>query len=85
MEKQPKIDIYLIRHAESEANRRMSHILTGQSKDVDLSEDGLTQAERLGRRLIDEGVRFDQVYSSTALRAAKTCDIVARIIKYPCN
>jgi broad specificity phosphatase PhoE len=63
--------IYLVRHGESEHNRRSE--LTGQI-DSGLTELGKQQAE--DARLLLEGLEFDAVYSSDLQRAAHTAEII---------
>jgi broad specificity phosphatase PhoE len=77
------IDIYLIRHAESHANRYHDDVIHGSANEIELSEYGPGQAEKLGKRFLDEKITFDQVYTSIAVRADKTCEIVCSIIDYP--
>jgi len=64
--------IYLIRHAESEANLRKGEI-GGRQNDVNLSPKGVTQARALGKRL--SGIVLDEVYSSVANRAIRTAKL----------
>ena len=59
--------LFLIRHGESEANRKM--IYAGQS-DAKLTELGCEQARAI--RLILENIPFDKVYSSDLSRAYDT-------------
>lgn len=70
-----KLDIYFIRHAESEMNNS-PHIIQGRGANVKLSERGLIQAEKLGERFIADKIKFDAVYSSPLLRAYETARIV---------
>lgn len=70
-----KLDIYFIRHAESEMNNS-PHIIQGRGNNVKLSERGLIQAEKLGERFLAEKIKFDAVYSSPLLRAYETAKIV---------
>lgn len=70
-----KLDIYFIRHAESEMNIT-PHIIQGRGNNVKLSERGLIQADRLGARLLADKIKFDAVYSSPLLRAYETAKIV---------
>lgn len=77
-----KLDIYLIRHAETDLNTT-PHIIQGRSLNARLSERGLEQAEKLGERLLAEGLRFDSVYSSTADRACQTAKIACGKIGIP--
>jgi broad specificity phosphatase PhoE len=78
------LDLYLIRHGESENNKYHSHVVGGISKDTDLTEEGMMQAELLGKRLKDD-VKFDKILSSIAVRASKTCDIACSIAGYNIN
>ncbi|MDI6737420.1 MAG: histidine phosphatase family protein [Nanoarchaeota archaeon] len=69
-----KLDIYFIRHAESEMNNT-PHIIQGRGANVKLSERGVMQAEKLGERLLAEGIKFGAVYSSPLIRAYETARI----------
>ena len=69
------LDLYLIRHAESEMNNR-SDLIGGRTNHTPLSEKGKRQATLLGRRFHDSGVFFDNFYSSTARRTVETAEIV---------
>ena len=75
------LDFYLIRHAESEMNVN-NHLISGRSTETPLSGRGIHQADLLGKRLNQERVRFDKVYSSIAVRALDTAKIVCEQIKY---
>jgi len=75
------IDLYLIRHAKSEANET-PHLITGRSNHSPLSEKGERQAHLLGERFRDEGITFDDVYSSTAVRTQETAKIVCSYIGF---
>ncbi len=68
------LDLYLLRHGESEAN--LSNIVGGRIISTPLSERGRRQARALGKRLFDEGITFDEAYASQALRTTQTADIV---------
>lgn len=68
--------IFLIRHAESEGNRRQ--IFQGQSEEP-LSERGRQQAALLGLRF--RNIPLDAVYSSPLSRAAETAEAVAQYHK----
>jgi broad specificity phosphatase PhoE len=76
------LDLYLIRHGETEYNANKI-MIGGQSNFLHLSERGKNQARILGERLVKEGVRFDEVYSSTAERAQHTAKIVCNTIGFP--
>jgi broad specificity phosphatase PhoE len=66
-----EVEIYLIRHAESELNRDRRRI-GGRSSWCELNELGRAQARVLGAYLAEQGVVFDRVCSSTAVRAVQT-------------
>ena len=65
------LDIYLIRHAESEMNKN-EHLIGGRSNSTPLSQKGINQAISLGKRLKHSRVIFDELYSSTAKRTLET-------------
>ncbi len=75
-------NIYLIRHGESEANIKKD-ILSGRSEEVKLTPKGRRQASRLGKKLKRHKTTFDDVYSSTLLRAYQTAEIVTSEINFP--
>ncbi|MCR5611270.1 MAG: histidine phosphatase family protein [Clostridiales bacterium] len=65
--------IVLVRHGQTPYNAE--HRLQGQL-DIPLSDAGREQAEKLGERLKNEGVRFDALYSSRLKRAKDTARII---------
>ena len=73
---------YFIRHAESEANAN-NHLICGRSDHVQLSERGQYQAQLLAKRLDQEGLHFDQWFSSVSMRARQTAEAVAQKFDYP--
>lgn len=75
------LEIYLIRHAKSEANENV-HLITGRSDHSPLSENGKRQAHLLGQRFKAEGITFDKVYASTAVRTADTGVIVGEYLGF---
>lgn len=76
------LDVYLIRHAESKSNLD-HHLIGGRSNETPLSPLGGFQALWLGERLRNENIKFDQIYSSTAVRTQQTAKIVCDRISYP--
>ena len=72
------LDLLFIRHAESQGNVN-KHLIGGQSNHLLLTERGEEQAKRLGQRLKSEGITFDNVYSSVAVRAKETARIACEI------
>ncbi|WP_027349994.1 2,3-diphosphoglycerate-dependent phosphoglycerate mutase [Halotalea alkalilenta] len=63
------VKLVLVRHGESEWNK--ANLFTGWV-DVDLSEQGVEEAKRAGRRLKAAGLSFDIAYTSVLKRAIKT-------------
>jgi broad specificity phosphatase PhoE len=68
--------IYLIRHGESENNKYFSHLVGGQSNHTPLTDEGKNQARLLGEYLHKNKITFDKAYSSPAVRAIGTAEIV---------
>jgi broad specificity phosphatase PhoE len=73
--------LYLIRHAESEANTRL-HLVGGQVNEVPLTEKGIRQGKALGKRLQGEGIQFAEVHSSIAVRASHTARLACEGINF---
>lgn len=69
------VKLVLIRHGQSEWN--LSNQFTGWT-DVDLSTNGVKEAEDAGKVLKKDGYTFDVAYSSVLKRANKTMDIVLK-------
>lgn len=69
-----ELEIYLIRHGESVTNCQ-PHLIGGRSGWADLTNKGRLQARLLNLRLKEENIKFDSVYSSTLIRARRTCDL----------
>lgn len=69
--------LVLIRHGQSEWNKE--NRFTGW-KDVDLSEQGRTEAEAAGNLLKAEGFTFDEAYTSVLKRAIRTLDIILDVM-----
>lgn len=66
-------NLVLIRHGQSVWNK--ANLFTGW-KDVDLSEQGVAEAEAAGQRLAKAGFDFDVCYTSVLTRAIKTLHLV---------
>ena len=75
------VEIYLIRHAESQANLHLEYI-GGRMNETPLSEKGLLQAKLLGDRLKEQNICFDLVYASPAVRTLQTARISCQPIGY---
>ncbi len=71
------IKLVLLRHGESEWN--LANRFTGW-KDVDLTENGIEQAQSAGQLLLDAGFEFDQAYTSVLKRAIKTFNLAADVM-----
>ncbi|MFA9353718.1 2,3-diphosphoglycerate-dependent phosphoglycerate mutase [Pediococcus pentosaceus] len=61
--------LVLIRHGQSQWN--LSNQFTGWV-DVDLSDEGVKQAQNAGKLIKEAGIEFDQAYTSVLTRAIKT-------------
>lgn len=66
------LNIYLVRHGETEWN--IEKRLQGW-QDSNLTEKGIEDANALHDHLID--IKFDAIYSSSSKRAFKTAEIIA--------
>lgn len=64
--------LVLLRHGQSEWN--LANKFTG-FHDVDLTEKGEAEAKAAGTMLKEAGISFDQVFSSTQIRANRTAEI----------
>ena len=64
--------LVLLRHGESQWN--LENRFTGFT-DVDLSENGIKEAEKAGALLAEAGIHFDTVFTSTLKRANRTAEI----------
>lgn len=65
--------VVFIRHGQSEWN--LANRFTGW-EDVDLSEQGVKEAQEAGRKIKEAGIHFDVLYTSVLKRAIKTAHIV---------
>lgn len=68
-------NILLIRHGQSEWNKL--NLFTG-FKNVDLSEQGVTEAIKASENFKELGIKFDLVYTSVLSRAQKTSEIILK-------
>lgn len=74
--RQGDANIYLIRHVESALNLQ-EHIICGRSNDCPISEEiGAAQGQELGRALRDQDLFPDRVFTSPAVRAMTTAQLV---------
>jgi 2,3-bisphosphoglycerate-dependent phosphoglycerate mutase len=65
--------LVLVRHGQSEWN--LKNLFTGW-RDVDLTEQGIAEARAAGRKLKQQGIRFDVAYTSALKRAQRTLDLM---------
>ena len=72
-----EFDFYFIRHGESQSNVTPG-IAAGINFDAPMTERGHQQAEAVGRRLADEGVQFEKIYTSSLVRAVQTTEGMLR-------
>ena len=70
-------EFYFIRHGESESNATPG-FAAGVNFDAPLTPLGFDQAEMLGRRFKDEGMRFDRIYSSSMTRTLQTTETMLK-------
>ena len=65
--------LVLVRHGQSEWN--LKNLFTGW-RDVDLTEQGVSEAKTAGKRLKERGIKFDVAYTSALKRAQRTLGLV---------
>jgi 2,3-bisphosphoglycerate-dependent phosphoglycerate mutase len=65
--------LVLVRHGQSEWN--LKNLFTGW-RDVDLTEQGVSEAKAAGKRLKERGIQFDVAYTSALKRAQRTLSLV---------
>jgi 2,3-bisphosphoglycerate-dependent phosphoglycerate mutase len=65
--------LVLVRHGQSDWN--LKNLFTGW-KDPDLSPKGVDEAVEAGRRLKEQGLNFDQAFTSALIRAQNTLKLV---------
>lgn len=64
--------LVLLRHGQSEWNKQ--NIFTG-FHDVDITKEGEEEALQAGTKLKEAGIKFDQVFTSTLIRAFHTTEL----------
>lgn len=74
------MDIYLLRHGETDWNRK--GLLQGHT-DIPLNERGRAQVDDTVRSLSTLGVRLDAIVSSPLKRARESAEIAAHRLHYP--
>lgn len=68
----PDLELYLIRHAESNWNAENAHLIGGRSNEALLTARGEEQARVLGRFMLKQNIIPDRVYASPAVRTLET-------------
>lgn len=66
------VQIYFVRHAESERNADPLNRVGGQINWIELTDIGKVQAKMLGAKFFKEQLSFDEVYCSPAVRTQQT-------------
>ncbi len=66
-------NLVIVRHGQSEWNKL--NLFTG-FQDVDLTEQGILEAIGAGKEIEQKGLKFDQVFTSTQMRAYKTAGLL---------
>lgn len=67
------MNIYLVRHGETDENKRNTYY---GSKDVDLNDKGIEQAQKLAEKL--KNVNFKSIFLSESKRVKHTADIILK-------
>lgn len=70
----------LVRHGETDWNAVGR--IQGQT-DIPLNEVGLSQAEKLAKRLLDDEYKWDYIITSDLLRAKQTGEVIANYLNIP--
>lgn len=73
------LDLYLVRHAESEMQNQR-HLVCGRSAHTPLSPQGKIQARLLGERMARDGMRFDDIMIPPSVRHYQTLEGVRGFI-----
>lgn len=71
------MNIYFIRHGQSEGNKKQVH----QGENVSLSEKGIGQAKAVAQRLKNHDI--NAIYSSPYLRAKQTAETISKELDLP--
>ena len=68
--------LFLIRHGQTDWN--IQGKIQG-SRDIELNQTGIKQAEELGNKLLQNNYKFSKIYTSPKKRAMKTAEILSKI------
>ena len=74
------VNIYFVRHGESEAN--LNDTFAGQRDDSLLTAKGNMQAQETGKKLKLMNINFDKIISSPLQRAKQTAEEIVKILDY---
>jgi len=74
------LNIYIARHGQDQDN--IKGILNGQ-RDMELTDQGIEQANSVAKKINDSKIKFDQIYSSPLKRAFKTAQIISEKTNNP--
>lgn len=74
------MDIYLLRHGETDWNKK--RLLQGHT-DTLLNEKGRQQVEETARKLADLSISMDAIVASPLKRAKESAQIAARVLGFP--
>ena len=72
------IKLLLVRHGETDFNK--AKIVQGH-KNIDLNKNGIYQAIELGKFMLDNDIKCDEIYSSPLIRAQKTANLIKEYAK----
>ena len=72
--------LYFTRHGQTVWN--VENKICGMT-DIALTEKGYTQADELGRKIMDEGLKIDEILYSPLIRAKETALAVSRVTGIP--
>ena len=67
------MNIYFMRHGETDWNRERR--IQG-STDIPLNQNGINLAQKVSRRIHENGIYFDLIFTSQLIRARKTAEIM---------
>ncbi len=70
------INVYMVRHGQSDTDHLVKDVILGKRLESDLTSLGISQAESIGKKLASLGIVFNQIYSSEALRAIRSAEII---------
>ncbi|MBT4824201.1 histidine phosphatase family protein [Candidatus Woesearchaeota archaeon] len=66
------LEIYLVRHGETESNLFHQNKISGQSNWAELTTNGVNQAKTLGQKFLMDDLFFEDIYCSPSVRTQQT-------------